>query len=499
MSNVSPFVTLLTICAVALLSTGSVGAKAEVRAAESTTVSSIDDSDVTDALYLEFLRHGALSGDTIDVETIDGVVTLSGSVQHALGRHIALDLARHTRGVRAVVDRVEVEAPVVRDDILAGNVTTSLLADPRIELESIEVAAVSGRVDVRGNVPSNAMRELVLDVARGVRGVVRVVDELALLEAPVRSPADVEAEIEARLADDVALGGDRITVEVAPTMTVHLEGVVNGLAARERAVERSWVRGVRAVRSKALTVEPRSDDTLRASIPRRGDEAIRRAVEDALRQDPRVGPLRPRVEVDESAITLHGDLLSLEARDAALSDARQVVGGGLVIDSTTVASRTLVDAETLRDEVRNSLARDPWLSDDTVEVSAADQRVDLFGAVDSRFERAWAERVVGRVPGIADVANHLRVPEAAPVEKSDELLADDVREQWLWSTDVLSDGDLEVEVNGGVAVLKGRARSAAERLAAEREALQTDVVDVINAIDVAVGDDSPPVLEVQDD
>ena len=47
----------------------------------------------------------------IDVETTDGVVTLSGVVASADERKRALQLARDTEGITRVVDRLDVRAP----------------------------------------------------------------------------------------------------------------------------------------------------------------------------------------------------------------------------------------------------------------------------------------------------------------------------------------------------------------------------------------------------
>jgi osmotically-inducible protein OsmY len=44
----------------------------------------------------------------IDVDTMDGVVTLTGSVRDAQGRDRALQLARETDGVVSVVDRLTI-------------------------------------------------------------------------------------------------------------------------------------------------------------------------------------------------------------------------------------------------------------------------------------------------------------------------------------------------------------------------------------------------------
>jgi hyperosmotically inducible periplasmic protein len=47
----------------------------------------------------------------LDVDTVDGVVTISGKVRSASERERALALARETNGVKKVVDRTTVDGP----------------------------------------------------------------------------------------------------------------------------------------------------------------------------------------------------------------------------------------------------------------------------------------------------------------------------------------------------------------------------------------------------
>jgi len=456
------------------------------------------DDAIAEALYLEFLDHGGIPADEIDVDVEDGVVSLSGDVPHALAHDEVLQLTRHTRGVRALVDRLDVRTPVVEDERIVQHVTAALLADPRIRLGRFTVEAEDGRVEVRGEVASRAHGDLVLDVVRGIRGVARVVDRLALEASPDRSAEVMRSEIRARIEDDVVLSARELSVDVGASGGVTLRGAVNGLGERDRAEDLAWVRGVESVSAEEVTIDPEIDTELRATTPDRSDAQIRRAAEDALRDDPRVGPPYPNVRVDQSTITLSGNMLTLAARDAALDDAQRVVGGGLVVDSMTVVPRDDLEPADVEDEVRDALARNAWLADDTLQVRMTAGRANLYGRVDSRLERVWAGRVARGFQGVVDVENHLAVPEASIVDASDEELADAIRAQWLWSTDILSDDSLEVEVRAGVAILTGYASSVHERRAAAAEARQTDVVGVINDIVIGVVPRAP-VIDVQGD
>ncbi|MDV6034775.1 MAG: BON domain-containing protein, partial [Phycisphaera sp. RhM] len=84
---------------------------------------------VTDAVEDEFLFDTAVPT-TIDVETVEGVVTLSGTVGNMLAKQRAERLAMLVKGVRAVVNRIEVRPSVqIASTSLKTDVTRALALD----------------------------------------------------------------------------------------------------------------------------------------------------------------------------------------------------------------------------------------------------------------------------------------------------------------------------------------------------------------------------------
>jgi hyperosmotically inducible periplasmic protein len=67
------------------------------------------DAAITAAVKSKLLGDGKTPGLDIDVDTDDGVVTLEGDVATAAQHQTALRLARETRGVKRVVDRMTVK------------------------------------------------------------------------------------------------------------------------------------------------------------------------------------------------------------------------------------------------------------------------------------------------------------------------------------------------------------------------------------------------------
>jgi hyperosmotically inducible protein len=68
----------------------------------------ITDAALTTAVKTKFLADTTVSGLSIDVDTSNGVVTLTGKVRSARERDRALEIARGTDGVKSVVDRLTI-------------------------------------------------------------------------------------------------------------------------------------------------------------------------------------------------------------------------------------------------------------------------------------------------------------------------------------------------------------------------------------------------------
>jgi osmotically-inducible protein OsmY len=67
------------------------------------------DAAITTAVKTKFLADSRVSGMKIDVDTSKGVVTLTGNVSSLAEKNAALDLARTTKGVKHVVDKLTVK------------------------------------------------------------------------------------------------------------------------------------------------------------------------------------------------------------------------------------------------------------------------------------------------------------------------------------------------------------------------------------------------------
>jgi hyperosmotically inducible periplasmic protein len=72
----------------------------------STTEAHVEDAAVTAAVKAKLLADQTVSGMMIDVDTSNGVVTLTGTVTSEAARATAIELARTTGGVTRVEDKL---------------------------------------------------------------------------------------------------------------------------------------------------------------------------------------------------------------------------------------------------------------------------------------------------------------------------------------------------------------------------------------------------------
>lgn len=421
----------------------------------------------------------------VDVAVKDGVVTLDGRAPHLLARERTEMLVLMTKGVRGVVNRLEVTPPYRDDEELAAAVRRALVLDSATDALDLDVEVEGSVVTLRGVVDSWAERELAREAVMGVRGVAEVENELTLSPPMERPDDEIRADVEGRLRSDVWIDAALVDVSVNDG-EVTLTGVVGSAAEKVRAVEDAWVAGVDAVSAEELEIRWWA----REDMQRRGDEYLRpsdgeiaRSIEDALRVDPRVSGEAVDVSVDDGFVALTGTVESLQAKDAAAEDAENTLGVWRVKNYLKVRYASRMSDEAVEQQVREMLANNPYLEGQQIEVSVRDGAVSLDGSVDSSFHRNLARRVATRTNGVTAVENRLSVRADESV-LSDWELAQDVEARLEWSP-FLDGSTIDVSVDEGVVTLDGSVATQHAARQAVNLAFAVGAEAVINHLDVA--------------
>lgn len=473
------------------------------------------DTDITLAVMDALTYDPGVSGYLVDVETDNGIVTLSGSTTNLLAKRRAARLAETVKGVRSVVNRIEVKSLGRPDNEVRSDVVDALAANPATESWEVEVTATDGVVKLTGSVDSWYEKQLAAKIARSVRGVTEIDNQLALEYEDDRPDPEIAAEIREKLRWD-ALVDDALVSVAVDDNEVTLTGTVGSAAEKRYAISDAWVDNVDRVNAEDLGVADWArDERFRTDkyIPK-SDEEVEEAINDALFYDPRVASFDVDVSVDNGVVRLSGTVDDLKAKRAASQVASNTVGVWTVRNQVNVRPGQPVTDAVVAADVRQALLRDPYVNRYDVDVTVDNGIAYLGGDVDTYFEKAQADDVAAQVAGVIAVENNLEVsdgddvltyspyvdydwwypadydwytfPNGRYTALSDWEIKEEIEDEFFWNPFVDSE-DVTVTVDNGVATLTGTVETWSERIEATANALEGGAVQVDNNLMVAYG------------
>lgn len=440
------------------------------------------DADIT------YWTHYALSHDSrtltseISVETTDGIVKLSGVVDNLASQNFAIAEAKKVRGVRGVIDEIDVIPAYRPDEQIGREVERRLENSMAVDARSLVVDVHEGVVTLSGELPDWNQREEARVLVSGVRGVKDVVDKTHIQRGEGISDERLAAESRERLRRDAYLSDLPISVAVHDGQ-ITVTGTVGNLYEKERAERRLlWQYGVKSVVNE-LKVEPWESYGVRKAALEPADAELKRTVKEELESDLRLTPDQISVDAVAGHVMLFGSVPSLRQKRIAETDARDVVGVAWITNELVVYPTYREDSG-IRDQVIFNLGTDPHLSKVDIGVSVEDGVVTLSGTVPDLYEKHRATDLAVDVVGVRRVVNEMMVS-STPKLTDDVLtrmvmqrLEEDWKIAWIYE-------DIGVKVDGGTVTLTGDVNSWSEREEAGRVALHTQgVLAVDNRVTV---------------
>jgi len=208
-----------------------------------------------------------------------------------------------------MINRIKIRPSELTDEQIRLNVEQALRDDPVADINHLSVTVQNGVVNLNGRIDSWYKEELSVQIAKGVKGVRRVIPNFKVLMKARRSDREIAAEIKRRLAWDVWVDEDRIGVQVK-NGDVFLSGTVGSIDEKIKAYQDSWVAGVQTVTDDELFVDWSKRNKMRRRLLNSitSDETIRNAIKDAFTYDPRVLPFDLNVSVNIGRVTLTGSV-----------------------------------------------------------------------------------------------------------------------------------------------------------------------------------------------
>ena len=475
----------------------------------------VSDKAIAEAVDRELMFEKGVSPNFVDVECSGGVVTLSGSVDNLLAKERAVTIAETVRYVQAVIDRLRV-TPLSRPDAdIRKDVLMALLQDAATEPDSIQVSVTNAVVTLSGSVGSWAESHIAERLAKRVKGSKLVLNDLAMNYQTERADEEITADIRSILPWDIWLNGELINVSVNHGH-VALSGAVGSLFAKRRAVEDAWVDGVKSVSDSEVRVDPSLRDKARRKFRfvTKTDSEIQKAVQAALRHDPRVAPFAFNVRVEDNAVVLSGSVSNLKAKLAAERDARNTIGVWWVTNLLKVRPVKPPSDADIEKNLSAALALDSLLSNTAIQAAVVDHIAYLSGVVNDRFQKEEAQEITSRINGIVEIRNRLLIqpgytaaeynsyynwPEyyggpfynqswlsATVPLPTDQQIKRAVEKEFFWSPFVRS-GEIKVRVHHGVVILTGTVDGYIAYREVARDAAKSGAVAVVNHLRVTKG------------
>ena len=336
------------------------GALAGLLAFATTSTATVSDAWITAKTKIALATTEGVHVTDVNVDTIDGRVTLHGTVRSPEEKAKAEAEARKISGVREVrnllqvVPKAEEKSVEVADSQLNERVTKALKDEPSLRDSSISVQSVNnGVVLLAGKANSVSDHLRALQVARSVPGVRRVASE-------VQSPD--------RLADD------EIRQQREPAEAGARRGVTDAAS----------------------------------------DMYITSATKLRLLTDGRTPALDINVDTRDGTVTLFGIVPTAEAKAAAEEDAHKVSGVTRVVNALQVvpsSKRETVDArdDDVEKAVEHSIEQRDELRSAKIEVEVKNGVARLTGNVPSEEDRLAAAITARATPGVRSVQDELRV------------------------------------------------------------------------------------------
>ncbi len=210
-------------------------------------------ADVREALRWD----SRLTADTIRVDVLDGIVTLSGNVRLLAERNLAAADAWRVKGVRQVIDDLAVSPSAERTDAdILADVENSLAFDHRVDAGDLVVQVADGVITLSGVVGSTTERQAAIEDAWFTPGVVAVADRLDVNGSRMRPESEILASVREAITRDARIAdATRISVSVAGDQ-VTLSGGVDRPEERRAAQDDAWfTAGVRSV-TNHLIISP---------------------------------------------------------------------------------------------------------------------------------------------------------------------------------------------------------------------------------------------------
>lgn len=267
-----------------------------------------------------------------------------------------------------------------------------------------------------------------------------------------RNDDKISKKVLAAIKQDVELRAYHYNVDTIDG-EVHLQGVVDVLAEKERAGE--IARGVEGVTGVENGLTVSTDGAIT-------DSDVEFEVAEELHLDHRFDAARISAESHKGAVHLRGEVKTLAEAEAAKEAASRARGAKQVISELKVGAGERVDDATLTNRVESALAADGRIDPADVRTSSERGVVRLKGVVPGRADKELAAEITTTVEGVRRVENELSTEIDPASDVVTEIFGD------FQATPLLDEAKVSVSVVNGQILVEGEVYSFKQKREVER-------------------------------
>ncbi|MGE5576463.1 MAG: BON domain-containing protein [Syntrophothermus sp.] len=267
-----------------------------------------------------------------------------------------------------------------------------------------------------------------------------------------RNDEKISKKVLAAIKQDKELSAYHFNVDTIDGV-VHLQGVVDVLAEKERAGE--IARGIEGVTGVENGLTVSTDGAIT-------DSEVEFEVAEELHLDHRFDSTRINAESHKGVVHLRGEVKTLAEAEAAVEAASRARGAKEVVNELKVGAGERVDDATLTNRVESALAADGRLDPADVRTSSEHGVVRLKGVVPGRADKELAAEIATSVEGVRRVENELSTEIDPASDVVTEIFSD------FQATPLLDDARVSVSVVDGQIRVEGEVYSFRQKREVER-------------------------------
>ena len=207
------------------------------------------------------------------------------------------------------------------------------------------------------------------------------------------------------------------------------------------------------------------------------DTDLKNDILSELKYEPSVATSDIGVLVNDGTVTLNGCATSYWEKSNALRAAKRVVGVNAIADEIQVKlSGSLIRTDgDIAAAAGEQIKWSPSIPDDAVKVTVREGWITLEGNVEWWYQKNAAENVVHYLPGVIGVSNEICINP----KLSADSIESDIRAAFERSG-LLDADEVVVSTSGNSVTLRGKVRTYAEKMEADRVAWAAPGVMVVD-------------------